>query len=170
MRFGMSLLVLMAFSGMASATPTTITNLPVYANIIWNDTGIDIAAGESILFEASGVVYGCQPAGPPCERHPDGWSPSTRPQSLEPDLAAYALIGKVGGSGSAFFIGSSFERISADTGRLYLTMNDEPGAFGDNSGSWVVNGQVSTVPEPSSAALFLLGLGCVSEWRRRRAA
>jgi hypothetical protein len=75
----------------------------VSATLQWNDTGIDVRAGQTIYFEASGEVRWGRDRrdGPEGENN----SPfnANRPMSNRP---AAALIGKVGsGSNDYFFIG-----------------------------------------------------------------
>ncbi|MCV2490994.1 hypothetical protein OF117_16695 [Geodermatophilus sp. YIM 151500] len=56
----------------------------------------------------------------------------------------WSLIGRVGEGGQLFAIGNG-GTFPVPSGRLYLGVDDEVAAFGDNSGSWTV--QVIT-PEP----------------------
>lgn len=104
----------------------------------WTDSKIDIQYGEvySINAPDHGGMWHTNP----------GWSieganghPTYRGNSnyLLPGAPEQALIGKVG-DGPAFLIGSKGQTPPNSVGRLYLTPNDEPAGFGDNSGwMWV---------------------------------
>jgi hypothetical protein len=128
-----------SLSSTASALPVAIANYQVHANVLWSDTGVDIDAGESLTLSSLGTAFLCTPADTPCAVSADGWAPGTpRPQNLAPDLTAYSLIGKVGVNGTSFLVDANFSGVVPDTGRLFLTMNDELGGFGDNSGFWTV--------------------------------
>jgi hypothetical protein len=107
----------------------------VSANVQWNDTGIDVRAGQTIYFEASGEVRWGRDRrdGPEGENN----SPfnANRPMSNRP---AAALIGKIGTSSSDyFFIGNDRGPIRVrSNGRLYLGVNDD--FITDNSGNFRV--------------------------------
>lgn len=104
----------------------------------WTDTQKDINQGEVYTITApdNGGMWHTNPY----------WSvmganghPTNRggPNYLLPGAPEQALIGKVG-NGPAFLIGSQGQTPPNSSGRLYLTPNDEPAGFGDNSGwMWV---------------------------------
>jgi hypothetical protein len=107
----------------------------VSATLQWNDTGIDVRAGQTIYFEASGEVRWGRDRrdGPEGENN----SPfnANRPMSNRP---AAALIGKVGsGSNDYFFIGMDRGPVRVrSSGRLFLGVNDD--VLNDNSGNFRV--------------------------------
>jgi hypothetical protein len=95
----------------------------------WTDTGIDVRAGQSIYFEASGEVrWGANRRdGAAGERN----SPRNPNRPL-PDRPAAALLARIGGD--VIFIGEDRGPYRArSSGRLYLGINDD--VFTDNSGN-----------------------------------
>ena len=107
----------------------------VSADVPWNDAGIEVRAGQSIYFEATGQVrWGPDRRdGPAGERN----SPNS-PLRPMPNRPGAALIGKVGlESTDLFFIGNETGAIRMrSSGRLYLGINDQ--FLQDNSGNFRV--------------------------------
>lgn len=107
----------------------------VSADAAWNDTGIDVRAGQTIYFEAHGQVRWGRDRrdGPAGERN----SPSN-PNRPMGNRNAAALIGKIGNSSNdLFFIGDDTGPIRVrSSGRLYLGINDD--VLTDNSGNFRV--------------------------------
>jgi len=104
----------------------------VSADVPWNDTGIDVRAGQTIFFEAQGRVRWGRDRqdGPAGERN----SPSN-PNRPMGNRNAAALIGKIGND--MFFIGDDAGPIRMrSSGRLYLGINDD--VLTDNSGNFRV--------------------------------
>ena len=104
----------------------------VAATVPWSDTGIDIRAGQTIAFEASGQVRWGRDRrdGPAGEKD----SPFNQARPL-PNRPGAALIGRIGGD--VFFIGDERGPIRVrNSGRLQLGINDE--YLEDNSGSFRV--------------------------------
>ncbi len=96
----------------------------VSGDIPWNDTGVDVRAGQGVYFEASGTVWW----GPGRKDGPGGEKNSPRNLSRPiPNRPAAGLIGKVGeGSRDYFFIGEDQGPIRMRTsGRLFLGVNDD---------------------------------------------
>jgi hypothetical protein len=107
----------------------------VNANAPWTDASVDVRAGQTIYFEATGEVRW----GRDRRDGPEGENNSPRnPNRPMPNRPAAALIGKVGSESSDyFFIGDEQGPIRVRTsGRLYLGVNDD--FFNDNSGSFRV--------------------------------
>lgn len=107
----------------------------VSADVPWNDSGIEVRAGQTIYFEAQGQVRWGRDRrdGPAGERN----SPSN-PNRPMGNRNAAALIGKIGnGSNDYFFIGDETGPIRMrSSGRLYLGINDD--VLSDNSGNFRV--------------------------------
>jgi hypothetical protein len=107
----------------------------VSADVAWNDTGIDVRAGQTVYFEAAGQVRWGRDRrdGPAGERN----SPSN-PNRPMGNRNAAALIGKIGnGSSDFFFIGDETGPVRMrSSGRLYLGINDD--VLTDNSGNFRV--------------------------------
>jgi hypothetical protein len=107
----------------------------VSADVPWNDTGIDVRAGQTLFFESSGNVRW----GRDRRDGPEGESNSPpnagRPMANRP---AAALIGRIGAnSNDFFFIGADQSGIRArSTGRLFLGVNDD--FLPDNTGNFRV--------------------------------
>jgi hypothetical protein len=106
----------------------------VAANTPWNDSGIEVRAGQTIYVEASGnVTWGAGRRDGPEGEHSSPSNPS-RPM---PNRPAAALIGKVGQGNDVFFIGDDSGPIRVrNAGRLYLGVNDD--VLNDNRGSFRV--------------------------------
>jgi PA-IL-like protein len=106
---------------------TTVT-----ANVAWNDTGIDVRAGQTVYFEAQGRIRWGRDRqdGPEGEKN----SPNN-PNRPMGNRNAAALIGKIGED--MFFIGGETGPVRMRSGgRLYLGVNDD--VLTDNSGNFRV--------------------------------
>ena len=104
----------------------------VSGDVAWNDSGVDVRAGQTIYFEAQGRVRWGQNRqdGPAGERN----SPSN-PNRPMGNRNAAALIGKIGND--MFFIGDETGPVRMRAaGRLYLGVNDD--VLTDNSGNFRV--------------------------------
>lgn len=104
----------------------------VSGDVAWNDTGIDVRAGQTVYFEATGQVRWGKDRrdGPAGERN----SPSN-PNRPMGNRNAAALIGKIGND--MFFIGDETGPVRLrSSGRLYLGVNDD--VLTDNSGNFRV--------------------------------
>ncbi len=104
--------------------PATATyTVTVQGNTQWQDTGIPIATGNALSFQADGtVVYDNQ--GNSCD--PDGaaWTDTQDQQDPLWTQPHAGLIGKIGTNGASFFIGKQASLSSADAGNLFLGVND----------------------------------------------
>ena len=104
----------------------------VSADVQWNDSGVDVRAGQTIYFEAQGRVRWGRDRqdGPAGERN----SPSN-PNRPMGNRNAAALIGRIGND--MFFIGDETGPVRMrSAGRLYLGVNDD--VLTDNSGNFRV--------------------------------
>ena len=107
----------------------------VTGNVAWNDTGVEVRAGQEIYFEASGRVRWGRGREDPPSGEPGSPSNPNRPM---PNRPAAALIGKIGSaSEDLFYIGDEPGPIRMRTsGRLFLGINDD--FLADNSGNFRV--------------------------------
>jgi len=107
----------------------------VAAAVPWNDSDIEVRAGQSIYIEARGEVRWGRDRrdGPAGENN----SPSN-PGRPMPNRPAAALIGKIGSNSTDyFFIGGESGPIRVrSSGRLYLGINDD--VLTDNTGNFRV--------------------------------
>ena len=104
----------------------------VSGDVDWNDTGLDVRAGQSVYFEATGQVRWGKDRrdGPAGERN----SPSN-PNRPMGNRNAAALIGRIGND--MFFIGDDAGPVRIrNSGRLQLGINDD--VLTDNSGNFRV--------------------------------
>ena len=100
----------------------------------FKDTGIEVRAGQTVYFSATGRVRW----GPNRQDGPAGERNSPRnDQRPMPSRSASALIGKLGDGDDYFFIGDDEGAIRMrSSGRLYLGVNDD--FLKDNTGSFRV--------------------------------
>lgn len=104
----------------------------VSADVAWNDSGIDVRAGQTVYFEAQGRVRWGRDRqdGPAGERN----SPPN-PNRPMGNRNAAALIGRIGDD--MFFIGDETGPVRMrSSGRLFLGVNDD--VLTDNSGNFRV--------------------------------
>jgi len=124
--------------GAATAQAATIT-ATVSATRAWTDSGVDVS--RSVTLEAIGTINVGGPEDPlgpagsttGCVAGPGRYSG----QWVFNGPPCWSLIGKVTENGEPFKVGTG-GTFSVPRGRLYLGVDDEVGAFGDNSGSWAV--------------------------------
>jgi PA-IL-like protein len=121
-----------AIPASAAASTTTVVYSVTQENF---DTGIAVVAGSPLVLTATGYVHLCPGA---CGSDPNGFNPPQYDPALTvPTGDAGGLYYRIG-SGPWTLAGSGPTTISG-SGELYLTTNDYPGEFGDNSGSFTVN-------------------------------
>jgi hypothetical protein len=101
----------------------------------WTDTGLDVRAGDTITFDASGTIQMSDnaddvatPAGSRTGR--------TAPDAPILNQLAGALLARIGGSGP-IFVGDRRSITAPVSGRLYLGVNDDH--LPDNRGEFAVN-------------------------------
>ena len=129
-------------------------NMDVPSTTPWFDTGIDVTAGQHLHITATGTVrYGGD------EKQVTGANGGHYTgkkffmAAVLPTTVVVSLIGKVGGTAAVGagtplpegtpddgpgFVGTSYDEIVAESGRLFLGFNDQKQAFGDNSGAFTV--------------------------------
>ena len=106
----------------------------VDATIAWNDTGIDVRAGQTVYFSATDRIRWA----PGRRNGPEGEhnSPDNGARPL-PGQRRAALIGRIGDSKDYFLIGNNRGPIRmSSAGRMYLGVNDD--SLQDNAGSFRV--------------------------------
>jgi hypothetical protein len=128
--------------------------LQVPITVPWSDTGLDVPLDARLTVHASGIVQ----YGPMSSQTTDangGNFDGTRffPASVLPNAITVSLIGKIGGTtdvgtgipvpegvpgDGAGFVGTTYDEIIPESGRLFLGFNDQIGYFGDNSGAFTV--------------------------------
>lgn len=107
----------------------------VSADVAWNDTGIDVRAGQTVYFAAVGRVRW----GRDRQDGPEGENNSPHnPGRPLPNRPGAALIGSIGDAArDVFFIGADPEPFRMrGGGRLFLGINDD--VFTDNRGNFRV--------------------------------
>ena len=133
----------------AAPTPTTVTTagqsggVTVNANQRWTSTGISVAKGQQVRFDASGEV---QLSTDPNDTAGTAGSKIGRRLSAGPlpGQLAGALIGRVG-NGQAFGIGNQSDPLGMPAaGMLFLGVNDDN--VDDNRGAFTVT--VTALPTP----------------------
>jgi hypothetical protein len=131
------------------ASPQTVL-ISVPARRAWTDTGIDLTAGSKVSIVAGGIIYisrndpGMEPSGPPvfCKQPIRSQAHASDASFTAPGLPCWSLIGRKG-AGAPFAVGDAKGFSTRTGGRLYLGVNDQIRAFGDNSGSWTATVSVS---------------------------
>jgi hypothetical protein len=120
----------------------------------WFDTGIDVTAGQHLQITATGIVrYGDKPKQVTDANGGTFTGKKFFTTAVLPTTIVCSLIGKVGGTttlgtGTPLpegtsddgpgFVGTSYDEIVPESGRLFLGFNDQVQAFGDNTGSFTV--------------------------------
>ncbi len=187
-----SLLIGAAFCVLANESfAATIFDVPVGSP--WTDTGIDVIAGQLLVITTDPddtVIFGVYEGR---EINADGVGDFGvgglggyygtligDSDCVLPGTVAPTLIGKIGGTTEigtgtslpegvvgkgAGFVGTYYNRIVPQSGRLYLGFNDS--YFPDNVGVFATEISVDAVPEPTSLTLWL-GLGVAGLIARRR--
>lgn len=120
----------------ATAQPSVeraeINAIEIDATAAWVDTGVTLSEGERFSIEASGAW--ANSGENPGTYGPNGLN-NTWPGTVLDSANNGSLIGKV--NGTVFPVGEHFSGYAPVSGRLYLSMNDVPGTYGDNLGSVV---------------------------------
>lgn len=120
----------------------------------WFDTGIDVTAGQHLHITATGTVrYGGDPKQVTDANGGHYTGKKFFTNVVLPTTVVCSLTGKVGGTTAADtgtllmegtpndgpgFVGTSYDEIVPESGRLFLGFNDREQAFGDNSGAFTV--------------------------------
>jgi len=120
----------------------------------WFDTGIDVTAGQQLHITATGTVrYGGDPKQVTDANGGHYTGKKFFTTTVLPTTVVVSLTGKVGGTTAVDtgtlllegtpndgpgFVGTSYDEIVPESGRLFLGFNDREQAFGDNSGAFTV--------------------------------
>ncbi len=121
-------------SSKSTAKPTVnqpeSQTVKIDSRTMWVDTGVTLSQGETLEIQASGLW--ANSGDNPKAYGPNGLNNSW-PGTLLESANNGSLIGRVGGV--IFAVGANYSGRSPSSGRLYLSMNDVPGTYSDNSGS-----------------------------------
>ncbi len=105
--------------------PPQARAITIPGNSVWVDTGVDVAAGETLAIWAEGLIKwkkdsddDCDAAGEPGTAGKGWLKPITRANTG-------ALVGRIGANGAAFYVGPGASLRPAVAGRLYLGINDD---------------------------------------------
>ncbi|MES1199709.1 MAG: LecA/PA-IL family lectin [Pseudomonadota bacterium] len=152
-------------AGIATTTTATTTTAPaadqpvsvvVPATQEWAPTRVTVQAGGRLQINATdgrwttvrqSVTAVARVATPTATA--DGFPERTSPQSLVPTANIAALIGKIGPNGTPFAVGSKYDGTAPADGELLLAINDQAGAFADNSGRVAVAITYTAPPPPA---------------------
>jgi hypothetical protein len=122
-----------ATSGGQAAQPG-VRQVVVQANQPWTDTGINVARGERLQFQATGDITIGNNMSSGVGGNPAATVPTIRYPVRNAPVGA--LIARIG-NGTPFLIGANNQPIRMPAnGRLMLGVNDDH--FGDNSGTYTV--------------------------------
>ena len=116
------------------AITTERGEIEVQANVVWNNTGVDVRQGQQVAFSVRGqIAFG---SGSTQVAGADGDPTTRRPRVPVLVMGVGGLIGRVGNS-APFPIGNNKNPITMPaTGRLMLGVNDDD--YGDNTGAYRV--------------------------------
>lgn len=122
------------------------TTYEVFANLSWQDTGIQIGWDDRLRIVWDGASRWRGTDSGEFSDPLGGWIDTTNPQYacpplMEPNEAGWnALVARIGEDGTPF---NPFKLILAGEGTLYLAMNDCDSQRFDNEGSVIVTIEVS---------------------------
>jgi glucose dehydrogenase len=111
----------------------------IYAYRDWQSTGVRLLAGDEVTIRAEGrwLYTPDEYHGP--EGHPRFPAPAFYPVS---GTAGGVLIGRIGPSGVPFVVGRRTRTYAADSGMLYLRINDD--RLTDNDGH--ITAEITVIP------------------------
>jgi hypothetical protein len=109
----------------------------------WTDTGINLRAGDSVAVTATGLIA-VEAGGRIPPKAPGGFAPDCAAAASiyggrfgtfpAPRLPCWSLIGRIGGNGMVFEVGSKGTFRAGSNGRLLLGINSD--SFAGASGYW----------------------------------
>jgi hypothetical protein len=125
-----------------SAAQASVDDVVVPGASAWTATGITVYPGV-LTVVASGTIEIATNGAP---MDPNGYGTCVAGGGwVAPGLPCYSLIGRIG-EGPPFALGSNSVHLLDQSGPLYLGVDDEAAAFGDNSGAWNVRIEANTGP------------------------
>jgi hypothetical protein len=107
----------------------------IFAKPYWTDTLLDVSAGQTVRFTATGTwtdwTITCGPEG-----YERPMMNLARPLRRRPSAPWFALCGALDQRGDeTFLIGAEAEIIFEKSGRLFVFANDVPGFYFNNKGA-----------------------------------
>jgi hypothetical protein len=161
----------------AAATAPNVVGVKIDVTQTWTDTGLTVHKGElvsirsaaagKVQFRGGQVKKTASPTGVP-------WSQEcfkiayqvSRAKFPAPGLACWSLIGRIGEGGKPFEVGTRRSFVVAQTGGLFLGINDN--FTSDNAGTWVAavsgasgKGNIAAPPTATSSSKKSSKLGTV---------
>lgn len=111
--------------------------LKIYSKPLWNETDLEVRAGETYIFLAKGEWTDWY-----IVSEADGyemWHMNLfRSYKRSPENKWFALMGSIGKTDTIFLIGRMMKKTFMKTGKLYLFANDVRGFYFNNKGSIIV--------------------------------
>jgi len=115
-----------------------ISQMEVYANKEWQDTGIEVSTRDIITIQYVSGRWHLWPGQDTYDGTGFGGDPTCDCNVLM-YVSHGGLIGRIGNS-TPFYVGNAYEALALQIGKLYLRTNDV--VLSDNSGSITVNIEV----------------------------
>ena len=126
------------------------TRVEVFADRMWQSTGIELANGQGIVIAARGSWSHGTETGFEPYYDADGYG-KLDSTALLPRVRVGTLLGRIG-EARPFPIGDRLGLLALSEGTLSLSMNDVPGHFANNRGSLKVWIEVESRARPRGAA------------------
>lgn len=102
-----------------------MTRVDVDIHQQWTDTGRDLVAGDSVLILAFGYASGAAGSAQTVWSGPEGTWFSHSPAFPCPNAPFNSVVGRIGVSGTPFYVGRALAFSANTDGRLYLGYNDD---------------------------------------------
>ncbi len=106
----------------------------------WTPAGVTVVNGEKIWIDTHSLgVWNPWPEGGDPNVDANGYSAKSAYTNTNPNLCSVSLDGRVGASGTAFFLGDDqYNYPPAGSGDMAMIMNDAVGMYYDNTGAQLV--------------------------------
>jgi len=136
---------------MALQSPSKSINVKVDGSKRWNDTGMDVTAGDKLHITATGTVDFSDTSGVGPAGAARGWKDTLRDLSV-PGAGRGALVGQVGSDRAAtpFAIGADSTVTANSSGRLYLGINQD--SYFKPTGTYDVHIERTAAPKVAANA------------------